>query len=602
MSDWGDCSDWNIGEVVSDKPLIHDRAKLEDKFTSEFFNIDGSDEGVFGTPYLVQACKENLVDIINLLIEHKANPNVLFTNGETPLHILLRSFPDSPAVETLILKSNLFIKDVKGVPAILSCNRKQFQNFVVEPLRKRVEIDLEYFFVAKTLLGHSISYALSHNRMDYVEEIKRLLPYIVDDNFLQVVDKNLSKVVKEAIKENNTNEFQKIYQNLKKYDVTRADKQGLTSLNYAADFVNLYFLEQLLKLRDIDVNYKAIETPLHTACRVGNMDAVTFLIENSADPTLTNSSSNNFSAPYPLHQDTPLHLAARAGHYECCLYLITFDSSLVLLTNQWKNLPLHLALLSNKNDIVQLLLQYDPDSQVNSKNSKGETSLHFAYKYSEESVDLLLSHGANPTIRNDAGLVPQQMQKNQNQDQNQNLRSSSNRLRNSSSSANNRSNNNQNRNNSNRGQMNKPKGGKNKGKNNSRGGKNNTSTSSFQQQGSSNSLIASFDEPGKCEEEWPVLNEDVNKEEPVVQKEPIKVEPQPGKKLEELEEELQDLKLCSICIENPKDTLFQPCYHLSVCQDCANAIVEKGGGLNSPNSLCPMCRTPITGLVQVFIS
>ena len=86
MSDWGDCSDWNIGEVISDKPLIHDRAKLEEKFSSEFFNIDGSDQGVFGTPYLIQACQENLVDIINLLIENKANIHAINKDGLTMMH------------------------------------------------------------------------------------------------------------------------------------------------------------------------------------------------------------------------------------------------------------------------------------------------------------------------------------------------------------------------------------------------------------------------------------------------------------------------------------------------------------------------------------
>jgi hypothetical protein len=50
---------------------------------------------------------------------------------------------------------------------------------------------------------------------------------------------------------------------------------------------------------------------------------------------------------------------------------------------------------------------------------------------------------------------------------------------------------------------------------------------------------------------------------------------------------------CSVCLENKKNVLFQPCRHICLCVDCARSLHEK------PE--CPMCRARITGAEVVFI-
>ena len=46
---------------------------------------------------------------------------------------------------------------------------------------------------------------------------------------------------------------------------------------------------------------------------------------------------------------------------------------------------------------------------------------------------------------------------------------------------------------------------------------------------------------------------------------------------------------CSICFENPKDTIFYPCSHYYCCNECSNQI---------NNQKCPICNNNIDIAIQ----
>ena len=50
---------------------------------------------------------------------------------------------------------------------------------------------------------------------------------------------------------------------------------------------------------------------------------------------------------------------------------------------------------------------------------------------------------------------------------------------------------------------------------------------------------------------------------------------------------------CCICMENPKEIIFNPCYHFDTCIKCAEQ-------LNIISSKCPICRTSIASLIKNF--
>lgn len=59
---------------------------------------------------------------------------------------------------------------------------------------------------------------------------------------------------------------------------------------------------------------------------------------------------------------------------------------------------------------------------------------------------------------------------------------------------------------------------------------------------------------------------------------------------DELIEENNDKTLCSICMVEQKNILFDNCKHCIVCEECANAINK-----------CPLCNIVITKKIKIFI-
>lgn len=56
------------------------------------------------------------------------------------------------------------------------------------------------------------------------------------------------------------------------------------------------------------------------------------------------------------------------------------------------------------------------------------------------------------------------------------------------------------------------------------------------------------------------------------------------------EDELQEL--CAICMEDPIQVLFEPCYHAIACATCAAKVATK-------TKECPVCRSPLLGCTQL---
>ena len=54
--------------------------------------------------------------------------------------------------------------------------------------------------------------------------------------------------------------------------------------------------------------------------------------------------------------------------------------------------------------------------------------------------------------------------------------------------------------------------------------------------------------------------------------------------------------MCVVCFDAPKDHIIVPCYHLCVCEACANLLTQ----MDKPT--CPICRAAIQQTNKVFQS
>lgn len=163
---------------------------------------------------------------------------------------------------------------------------------------------------------------------------------------------------------------------------------------------------ELLIAHGADVNWlwddekEGWGTPLHIAALKNNVEMVSRLLDNGADPNLRSKFSSG---------TTPLHWALREGNVECAQALLDNGAEVDLATD-WGVTPLmqtinHQGSSGNLAAGVALLLEAgaDPDLQ----NKIGETALHYAARERKaEAVSLLIEHGADIDIENMDGLTP----------------------------------------------------------------------------------------------------------------------------------------------------------------------------------------------------
>ena len=146
---------------------------------------------------------------------------------------------------------------------------------------------------------------------------------------------------------------------------------------------NGVILAEILIRKGVCVNAKDSyngRTALHHAAHRGDEELCCLLVANGA--TFNTGDSTG---------DTPLHLAAREGHVDVVSMLLDMRTDMIEARGRSGATPLLCASLTNRLNVVQLLLQRG--AKVNTADDERMTPLHAAQGH--DMVTLLLQHGAN---------------------------------------------------------------------------------------------------------------------------------------------------------------------------------------------------------------
>jgi len=155
-----------------------------------------------------------------------------------------------------------------------------------------------------------------------------------------------------------------------------------------------YFETAVLK-RNLSMRLEDGQTPLHLAARQGHSGYVQYLLERKAQANVKDVSSS-----------TPLHEAVRNGRIECTALLLAAGAD-PNVTDSSGNTPLHLVMpAASRSEIFGRLLAAGADP--NAKDSYGETPLHIAARLgmSDDIPRALLKAGADINERNKKGVTP----------------------------------------------------------------------------------------------------------------------------------------------------------------------------------------------------
>eukprot|EP01112_Ceratiomyxa_fruticulosa_P013024 TRINITY_DN3639_c0_g1_i1.p1 TRINITY_DN3639_c0_g1~~TRINITY_DN3639_c0_g1_i1.p1 ORF type:complete len:1340 (-),score=321.57 TRINITY_DN3639_c0_g1_i1:88-4107(-) len=200
-------------------------------------------------------------------------------------------------------------------------------------------------------------------------------------------------------------------------DINRRDKSNPESI----DSYNTSPLDE----RDIDG-----ATPLLLACLKGNISCVSLLIENGADPNISDVQSRT-----PLHiaasygnaeclaillngkkrgivniRDgsgrSPLHHSCKSGSTDCVRLLIESGAEVMVLDDEGRY-PIHEAVLGGNLETLKLIVSNSPSSSVNSEDNEGRVPLHDAcFSNQTEIVRYLLESGATLHVVDKDGWSP----------------------------------------------------------------------------------------------------------------------------------------------------------------------------------------------------
>ena len=221
----------------------------------------------------------------------------------------------------------------------------------------------------------------------------------------------------------------------------RGPAQDETPLHAAANACKIRIAGELVR-RGADVNAEMTNwnTPLHLAALRGCSGVAKLLLEHGANPN-KKGGGRPMGAPGSA-RETPLHVAAREHRDEIIRLLVDHGGD-VGLKNYEGIAPFHEALGRRvKEETVEYMLRHARKIDVNPRTPPveppplllaawrsfpriaedliqrgaevnaingydGNTALHYAaMKGSRELVELLLANGADPTVKNKAGLTP----------------------------------------------------------------------------------------------------------------------------------------------------------------------------------------------------
>jgi ankyrin repeat protein len=300
-------------------------------------DLDSYHSSPFYNLFLYNANNDLKKEIIDLLIEHKANIDFKGSGGSTLLHLVC-NFGLTEVVESLIAaNANKNARDENGwTPLHSACANDQDK---IAGLLLDANVDKD----AKDKNGLSPLFIALYKAIKVKDYIDRDPEGFA--SFIKVRNKNIIDLLIEH-----------------KVDIDSRNKYGFTPLHIACNYDMVEIAKSLIDAK-ADLNAKEPEgfTPLHIACNYDMVEIAKSLIEAKADLNAKDPKGSN-----------PIHIACEFYHKEIVDLLIEHKADINAKDSKG-NTPLHIACEWNQKEIVQKLI--DAGADINAKNSEGLTPL-----------------------------------------------------------------------------------------------------------------------------------------------------------------------------------------------------------------------------------
>ncbi|KAJ7589364.1 Pfs, NACHT and ankyrin domain protein, partial [Mycena floridula] len=322
---------------------------------------------------LSYAVKEGHIDIVKLLLEKNADPNICDKGQWTPLSYAVKE--GHIDIVKLLLEKN-------ADPNI--CNKGQWT-----PLSYAVKeghIDIVQLLLEKNADPNicdkdqrtPLSYAA---HWGHIGIVNLLLEKNVDPN---ICDNEQHTPLSYAAQQGHIGIVKLLLEKI--VDLNICDKDQHIPLSYAAQQGHIDIVKLLLeKNADLNICDKDQHTPLSYAAQRGHIDILELLLEKNADPNICDKD-----------QRTPLSYAAQRGHIDI-LELLLEKNADPNICDKDQRTPLSYAAQRGHIDILELLLEKNADPNICDKDQR--TPLSYAAQRGHiDILELLLEKNADPNI------------------------------------------------------------------------------------------------------------------------------------------------------------------------------------------------------------
>ena len=370
--------------------------------------VDVNATNKYNETALLIACKEGKTDVIHILINARADPNIPDDKGATCIHHAVRKGCSKDALEAIVhLCTNVNATDKNNETALMiACKRgnKDAMNVLLTVGATNC-CDPN----GDTCLHYAV-------RNDCCTEVfQSLITHGVDVEVTNMYNETALLI---ACKEGKNDAINVLLN--AGADPYIPDGNGATCIHHAVgEGCNKDVIETIVN-HDVDINAtdKNNATALMIACKRGNKDAINVLLTAGADPniadidgdTCLHSASRNNSCTDILQaiinhgadvnatrkNITALMIASKNGNIDAVNVLLKAGADTTIV-DIYGNTCLQLSVVSNYNKIVQTIIDHGAD--VNATNNNNHTALVMAcVKGNEDAINVLLNAGADTSI------------------------------------------------------------------------------------------------------------------------------------------------------------------------------------------------------------
>ena len=383
--------------------------------------VDDSDPRLQETP-LMYACRWGHEATVTRLLQAGANVNSRSVRGTTALYEAIER--DHPSIVGILQKANADLEqtypsDRNRAALVLAASYNAV--YALRYLLERQDIDVNQQdakgYTALMLAASKgntamINILINHPKIkvDLYDDRRRTALFFAAGqggrgNVRALLNKGADPTIKSDIRGSNAaitavqfSNLAAIEELLEKHPtlIASIDDAGRGLLHYAAS-ENATDIIDLLLTKGLGVNdpcQKHGETPLHEACRNGQVEAAEFLLEKKADPSIKD-----------LHQRTPYLIAWQHGQ-TAIIRLLEKKNLLKEDLPDPSSLPAWAILTQKRRDLLDARLSQDPLPSLDEKDpDNGYTALHIAV-LSHQTPELLLLLSHSPSLSSSSSSPP----------------------------------------------------------------------------------------------------------------------------------------------------------------------------------------------------